>query len=594
MIRRLSQAVAGLLLLTGTARAETCATLEACLARFPAVASSDGGVGPEERQVAELVQGYGIAAIPPLIKLLESDQENVRNLAGYTLRDIDGLTAEHLPALMRARRNGDGWIPPAIARIGTPEAVEFLVDDLRQDPETNTQVTWALEILGARAAPGLANLLRCADDCDDNVSSAVLFMFSEMKENGVIAAPALLQIARDEKLSLDSRRTAVLSLGAIGESSSRHEAQVVAVGKEIPLLRAAVEAALSQMKSGAAVPALVRDLPADPEHFLGEIADLGRNGRAAGGAVVRYLDDRDWDVRVWAAKALGYIGYEPAEPALRNALADEDDWKLVYAAVLALGELQSSASLDVLEHVRDSHWYPPVRELAASAIRRIETGSEMLEFDFLPYTSVEGSPETCATTADRRMREPKSRKLYAELHDPGLASLAYDSAIRSYGPPEGTQPDRDGMIVMTPDNMQEHVEKIRQVPDVALKVSDGWLVGSDRGEWGGELVHLPTHGAHDLVFEANVEDIFLLGDRLVAITGNAHLMFNSGTLLRIEKNDSGRYVATPWKRLPAAPTTSWLIARDRLLINTLDGGSVIVDAAGRLRMAACTSVRESR
>lgn len=594
MIRRLARAVAGLLLLTGTARAETCTTLEACLARFPAVASSDSGIGREEQELAKVVRGYGATAIPPLLELLENDQENVRTLAAYTLRDIEGLTAEHLPALMRARRNGDGWIPPAIARIGTPEAVEFLIEDLRQDPETHTQVTWALEILGAKAAPGLANLLKCADDCDENVARAVHFMFTEMKDHAAIAVPALLQIARDEKLSLDSRRTAVISLGAIGESSPQHEAQLIAIGKEIPLLKAAGEAALLQMKSGAAVPALVRDLPADPEHFLGEIASLGRNGHAAGGAVMRYLDDRDWDVRVWAAMALGYIGYEPAEPALRNALANEDDWKVVYAAVLALGELRASASRDVLEHVRDSHWYPPVRELATLAIRRIETGSEMREFDSFPYSTVDGSPKTCATTADQRMREPKSRKLYAKPDGTRLASLAYDSTIRSYGPPEDSRPDEHGVMVMTQENMQEHVEKIRQVPEVALKVSDGWLVGSDRGEWGGELVHLPTRGAHDVVCEANVRDIFRLGDRLVAVTGTAHMLFNSGTLLRVERNDSGRYIATPWKRLPAAPATSWLIGRDRLLINTLGGGSVIVDASGELRMAACTSVQESR
>jgi HEAT repeat protein len=594
MICRLARVVAGLLLLIATARAETCATLEACLARFAAVAGTGGGIGPAEDELAQAVQRHGAAAIQPLLKLLESDQENVRTLACYTLRDIDGLTAEHLPALIRARRNGDGWIPPAIARIGTPEAVEFLIDDLRRDPETNTQVTWALEILGAKAAPGVARLLRCAGECDDNVSSAVHFMFSEMKGNAANAVPELLQIARNETLSLNNRRTAVLSLGAIGESSPQHEAQLIMLGKEVPVLKSAVEVALSTMSSSAAVPALVRDLPADPAHVLRVIAELGRNGHAAGPAVTRYLDDRDWEVRIWAATALGSIGYEAAEPSLRKALADEDDWKLVYAAVLALGRLRSSASLDALKRVRDSHWYPPVRELAASAIRHVETGSELVESDFWQYAPVDGSPKTCASTADKRAPESRTRKLYAERNDPGLATLAYESAIRSYGPPADAKPNKNGVIVMTPDNMQEHVEKIRQEPSVALKVSDGWLVGSDRGEWGGELVHLPARGAHDLVYEANVADIFQLGDRLVAITGNAHMMFNSGKLLRIEKNDGGRYIATPWKRLPAAPSTSWLIGGDRLLINTLDGGTVIVDAAGGLRMAACTSIRESR
>ena len=138
--------------------AETCATLEACLARIPVVAKGEEGMSPPEVALAEAVGRYGAQAVPHLIKLLESDKAGVRSFASFTLSDIDGLGPEHLAPLMKARRNGDGWIPPAIGRIGTPEAIEFLIEDLRNDPETGTQVTFALEKLGARAAPGLANL----------------------------------------------------------------------------------------------------------------------------------------------------------------------------------------------------------------------------------------------------------------------------------------------------------------------------------------------------------------------------------------------------------------------------------------------------
>ncbi|HET9475423.1 MAG TPA: hypothetical protein VFO82_16095, partial [Steroidobacteraceae bacterium] len=145
MRRMLIGLLSGLLLSSSLLAAETCATLEACLAKYPAAASR---VGLEEQALAKAVQKYGAQAVPGLIKLLESDSSNARELAGYTLRDIDGLKPEHLPALMKARRNGDGWIPPAIARVGTPEAVAFLVEDLRKDPEIHTQVTVALRRLG--------------------------------------------------------------------------------------------------------------------------------------------------------------------------------------------------------------------------------------------------------------------------------------------------------------------------------------------------------------------------------------------------------------------------------------------------------------
>jgi hypothetical protein len=121
----------------------TCETLQSCLDLYPKAKPSAHGIGPEEVKLAETVQKYGAEAVPYLVKLLDNGTENARQLAGYTLRDIDGLKPEHLPALIRARRRGDGWIPPAIARVGTPEAVAFLVDDLRRDPEKHTQVTWA-------------------------------------------------------------------------------------------------------------------------------------------------------------------------------------------------------------------------------------------------------------------------------------------------------------------------------------------------------------------------------------------------------------------------------------------------------------------
>ena len=92
-----------------------------------------------------------------------------------------------------------------------------------------------------------------------------------------------------------------------------------------------------------------------------------------------------------------------------------------------------------------------------------------------------------------------------------------------------------------------------------------------------------------MLYEENIEEIYSLGNQLVATSGLAHMMSNDGFLIRIEKNDTGRYMATPWKRLPAAPERSWLIEGERLLVNTQNGGSVIIDSRGSFRMAECTS-----
>ena len=291
------------------------------------------------------MQKYGAKAIPGLVKLLESDSRNARELAGYTLRDIKGLTPEHLPALMKARRNGDGWIPPAIARVGTPEAVMFLVDDLRHDPETHTQVTGALEMLGAKAAPALAEFFACAERCDEERFRAASSVLGEMKEQAVGVIPRLLQIAQDQQFEPQGRRYAVMTIGSLGHDAESFVPQLNELKKQDPSLSTAVEMSLTSIGSPDAVPALLRQLPIHPEDALYSISGLLKNGYSAGPAVMKYLDDRRWDVRVAAVNTLGDIGYLPAEPALAEMLTNVDDWKLVYSTVLALGHLRAKGSL---------------------------------------------------------------------------------------------------------------------------------------------------------------------------------------------------------------------------------------------------------
>src|ERR1700678_3576222 len=85
--------------------------------------SKDNGISDQGQEIAKELQHIGPEAIPYLLPLLRDNDKAVRDLASYALRDIDGLKEEHLDALIDSCRRGDGWIPPAIARIGTPKAV---------------------------------------------------------------------------------------------------------------------------------------------------------------------------------------------------------------------------------------------------------------------------------------------------------------------------------------------------------------------------------------------------------------------------------------------------------------------------------------
>jgi HEAT repeat protein len=452
------------LLLACTASAEDCASLEECLAKFPSVATTGPGIGTSEVELAEAVQRFGARAIPFLIEMLEHGPENVRILAGFTLGEVEGLASEHLPALVRARKRGDGWIPAAIAKVGTPEAIAFLIEDLRDDPQIHTQVTGALEHLGARAAPGVADLLRCAEDCNTQVLSAAAFVISEMKESAAGAIPQLLQIASDRGMAEPARRTAILALGHVGPSAREVVPRLTELGRQEPLLRNTLDAALVLMGSAEAIPGLLRRLPIDPKHVLQDIGMLGGNGYAAGPSIETYLGDHRWDVRVEAAKTLGEIGYAPAEPALRKTLTNDDDWKLAYASALALASLDAEASLASLDDVQKTHWYPPVRKIALAVKRHIESGEELAEPDWWTFSSAPDSPTSCGSTTERTVRESPRRKLHGKGHARQLKRLAYDSAVRSYGPPDDAEADEYSVIEMNESDMVEHVTTIRQVP----------------------------------------------------------------------------------------------------------------------------------
>jgi hypothetical protein len=109
------------------------AHLEALVARIQKVAEGVA-ISPAEQELAKQLHAYQGAAIPYLLPLLESKQAEVREFAGYVLDGQDGLTEEHLEALIAAQQRGHAYVPLAIGRIGTPRAIKFLVDDLKTTP----------------------------------------------------------------------------------------------------------------------------------------------------------------------------------------------------------------------------------------------------------------------------------------------------------------------------------------------------------------------------------------------------------------------------------------------------------------------------
>src|SRR5437879_5679861 len=97
-----------------------------------------------------------------------------------------------------------------------------------------------------------------------------------------------------------------------------------------------------------------------------------------------------------------------------------------------------------------------------------------------------------------------------QLTEAQLRKLVYDAELVSIG--------ENG----------EQVKIIKQRPDVGLKVVDGFLLGSDRGEWGGELVFSDGRSQTATLLKENVTAIHRLRFGIVVVTGIAHLSIDEG------------------------------------------------------------------
>jgi hypothetical protein len=313
----------------------------------------------------------------------------------------------------------------------------------------------------------------------------------------------------------------------------------------------------------------------DQRLVLRDVAALGDGGREAGPRVEKLLSSSEPDVRVAAARALGFIGYREATPSLVAALDDSDDWRVVYVAAEALGRLRAVESREALQATASDHWYPPVRDAARTALRALDakyryaSSAHRTNFalDFFDYEHAGRAYPPCADQA-HYPSVPQRPETLDPTGQPSLAE-AYDREIRSLSE-KGWQTTHR-----------------RTIPEVGLRVDGGWLVGGDHGEWGGELLLKPDGGQSTKILDRNISGLHAMADgSIVAVTGLSHLGMDEGSLYTIACAPTKGCSATRWKSLPGAPRSSWLIAAGELLVNTT-GGSVLVAPDGALRLADC-------
>jgi hypothetical protein len=124
---------------------------------------------------------------------------------------------------------------------------------------------------------------------------------------------------------------------------------------------------------------------------------------------------------------------------------------------------------------------------------------------------------------------------------------------------------------------------------VTQRADGGLLVGSDRGEFGGDLRWL-SHGREQVVREGNVFAIVRRPWGLVLLQGRAYNARLDGTVSILERGRNGQWSARPHLELPAAPTALRLAPDGGMAIAT-KMGTLALGPSGAVERFECRAMR---
>jgi hypothetical protein len=140
--------------------------------------------------------------------------------------------------------------------------------------------------------------------------------------------------------------------------------------------------------------------------------------------------------------------------------------------------------------------------------------------------------------------------------------------------------------------------------DFVLTAFDGVLLGSDRGEWGGELVFRDRDGKFHQLINRDVHGIVRTPSGIVVFVGLAHLSSSTGGIYRVDLDDDGTVAATLIHDLHGSPgAIQWTMRGDLVFqvdIRTLhrrygllSSGKTrcfLLDSAGMLQRQLCAAI----
>ena len=535
---------------------DSCSTLEACLRVLDRVVPAyDNGEGSNADILADKLRRFGNSAKYELLKRASGDHPGWRNVAGAILSEWRSWTPSDVPQLQEAlRKQSGGWVARPLGEIGTSEAIEALIADLPNGSENQTD--FALSKLGAKAIPHLFAVLE--SDADADSAARVI------REMGIVAvpfAPGWAALAVDPKQPLKVRLGAMRGIAAIGDrAKSSCEGLHGLLSAPEPQIRKQVEITLKAVRDPFVVEEVARSCrpsapPFDPLAItafvcLHEVASYGDGGRQAGGELLPFMTSENGAERSYAITTLGSIGYETAIPEIERAINSED-WRVVYAAIRSLGWLGAKSAIPDIERIGSEHWLPEVRAKARQITAALSSPKgRLIRPSGFGYAQSDAEPFAIGREVlDETPHCPSNRWQWKTISFP--------------------MPER-------PDNESKQ-----------LHILEGKLVGTNRGEWGGQLIWQPNSGEPEVLVKDNVVGIASDTDGAVVLFGLAHMSLAYGYALQVVRTPENAWRLTEVARLPDQADALAAIGPD-LFAAWSDGRAVVFSAKqGILGMAVC-------
>lgn len=579
------------------------APLAELLKKLPDVASDGTGMNQEEQDFAEAITKHGATATDALVEMLVVKDPHVYQLVTYCLLELktEDFKPEHLKPMAKAARERRGWLPNAIADIGTDEAARFLVKDFRRLPQTMAQIDNAVERMAPRSiAPLLAEFQDATED-EEEFMIGLVSIFRDCEERAALAVEPLLKIALDSSQPVFRRQAAIQYLGAIGPAGQRTFSKLRALAEKKPeFFEKVVREAIAGSRTSDAADMMIEEAIIEARE-AGEIyrfrdmaIEVGKEASHLADRLIGLLDDENPNVKLGACRTLGFLGVTEAEPHLARML-EEQDWRVVFMAIQSLKQLESKKSRVALEKCHKNYWYPKVRRLAGMALGTNESGANKDGFD--PF-NLEPNPSASFFAYDDECEHlhplddlkdvelienefvPKTDYFFALPEDKDLLN----GFIEGHRPEflEATHPKVYGAIVTL-------------VPEVVKKWMRGGgfgprVIGLDRRK-GETVVVLGDDGSDsgvflieegkpaEWVFRNTVRKVFRWNGDLVVLSGGSDWGEERGEVHRIVKLDD------KWKKeflyaLPGWPESGGELKDGRLFANC-SSGAVAIDAQGK-------------